>query len=144
MASAFPLPTAATPIERILSRFDRQQIADFIEVAISLLDVANDPDAEEDDPPEHNGDEGDWSTGEYRGRDEGREIDLAAANRVTAIGVPEDAEEDDPGGDTLDEHGEETFISHIMPQYGEDQTRGPINSDIVGALHQHRPDTWRG
>lgn len=47
-----PLPTAATPIERILSRFDRQQVADFIEVAISLLDVANDPDLEDDDPAE--------------------------------------------------------------------------------------------
>ncbi|MCZ4342879.1 hypothetical protein O4H52_14750 [Sphingomonadaceae bacterium G21617-S1] len=46
------LPAAATPIERILSRFDRQQIADFIEIAISLLDVANDPDLEDDDPAE--------------------------------------------------------------------------------------------
>lgn len=51
MATAHRLPTAATPVERILSRFDRQQLADFIEVAISLLDVANDdPDLEDSDP----------------------------------------------------------------------------------------------
>lgn len=51
MATAFPLPTAATPVERILSRFDRKQLEDFIEVAISLLDVANDdPDLEDSDP----------------------------------------------------------------------------------------------
>ncbi len=53
------LPTAATPIECIMSRFTRDQLADFIEVAISLLDVSNDPDLEEDDPSEANGDERD-------------------------------------------------------------------------------------
>lgn len=52
MGAPHLLPTAATPIERILSRFDRQQIADFIEIAISLLDVANDPDLEDDDTAE--------------------------------------------------------------------------------------------
>lgn len=33
----------------------------------------------------------------------------------------------DPGGDTLDEHGEETFISRIPPKYGDDQSKGPTN-----------------
>lgn len=52
MATVFQHPAAATPIERILSAFTRKQIEDFIEVAIGLLDVANDPDAEDDDTSE--------------------------------------------------------------------------------------------
>ena len=57
MANLHTIPTAATPIERILSRFDRAKLEAFITVAIELLDAANDPDLEDDDPPEANGDE---------------------------------------------------------------------------------------
>lgn len=45
-----PAPPAA--VSRVLSAFDRNQLAAFIEVAIGLLDVADgDPDLEEDDDP---------------------------------------------------------------------------------------------
>jgi hypothetical protein len=45
-----PAPPAA--VSRVLATFDRDQLASFIEVAIGLLDVADDdPDAEEDDDP---------------------------------------------------------------------------------------------
>jgi len=98
MATAYPLPTAATPIERILSRFDQRQLADFIEVAISLLDVANDPELEDDDPLECNGDEQD-ATGSF-------EEDTIAGDDGKA-GDPTDAEEDDPGGGNSEDEGEE-------------------------------------
>lgn len=48
-----PSAPAAPPaaIARVLARFDRTEIAGFIEVAIGLLDVADgDPDLEDDDP----------------------------------------------------------------------------------------------
>ncbi len=48
MGALVKLPTAATPADRILARFNRDQLAGFIEVAISLLDAADpDPDAED-------------------------------------------------------------------------------------------------
>lgn len=41
------LPTAATPVQRVLQTFNRAQLAGFIEVAIGLLDLADgDPEAE--------------------------------------------------------------------------------------------------
>lgn len=98
MATAYQLPTAATPIERILSRFDRKQIEDFVEIAISLLDVANDPDLEEDDPSEANGDEQD-ACGSY-------EEDMVHGDDGQA-GDPTDTEEDDPSGQ-CDEDGVNT------------------------------------
>jgi hypothetical protein len=41
MGALINIPTAATPADRILSRFNRDQLAGFIEVAISLLDAAD-------------------------------------------------------------------------------------------------------
>jgi len=100
MASLHTIPTAASPVERILSRFDRQQVEAFIEIAIGLLDVANDPDVEPNgDELDYDGDESDWTRPEW---------DQRAADEVTtsrheqrppsvmlAAGCPEDAEDDD-------------------------------------------------
>jgi hypothetical protein len=57
MGVVHPFPNATTPVERVLSRYDRRQIEGFIEVAIGLLDLADgDPDLEDDDPDEeHDG-----------------------------------------------------------------------------------------
>lgn len=42
------IPSAATPVERILSKYDRPHLAAFITVAIDLLDALGpDPEAEE-------------------------------------------------------------------------------------------------
>lgn len=47
MGELFTFPTPASPVERILSRFDRDKLSGFIEVAIGLLDFADgDPDFE--------------------------------------------------------------------------------------------------
>lgn len=57
-ASFVPAPPAA--ITRILSRFERAELEGFISVALELLDLADgDPEAEDDDPAEAVGDEGD-------------------------------------------------------------------------------------
>ena len=129
MATAFQLPTAATPIERILSRFDRQQIADFIEVAISLLDVANDPDAEdadapEDDDPKEDGDPAEEDDGDVclTREDQG----TRRQPRTPKMGFGRD----EPMLDDNAENGhdaEETYISPIKPKYGDDQSKGPTN-----------------
>jgi hypothetical protein len=59
MGALIAIPGAATPIERILGRFDRAQLEGFIAIAIDLLDLADgDPDVE------RNGDELDGSMGE--------------------------------------------------------------------------------
>lgn len=121
MASLSVLPSAATPVERILSRFDRKQLEDFIEVAISLLDVANDPDMEEDDPPEANGDELDGNPAE----------DEFCVHRGSGPGCPiaDPDKGSDDEGEAVNEDGGDA-ISAIRPEYGEDQSRGPTNTNI--------------
>ena len=48
---AFEAPAGAIAVARILQRYDVNQLAGFIEVAIGLLDVVDgDPDLEDDDP----------------------------------------------------------------------------------------------
>lgn len=93
MATPHALPTAATPVERILSRFDRKQIEDFIEVAISLLDAANDPDLEP------NGDELDGS-----GCAEDEFWPHWQRGMAAGCPISDPPEDDDPGGDDA-EHG---------------------------------------
>lgn len=127
MATTYPLPSAATPIEHILSRFDRKQIEAFITIAIDLLDVANDPDAEDD------GTGGDWSRPEWHTAGRHKEPAFITETKIAVIYDPEDreeddaAEDDDPAGGNVEDQGEETYLSPVMPEYGEDQSRGPIN-----------------
>jgi len=52
-----------------------------------------------------------------------------------------DLEDDDPAGDTLDEHGEHpaddaSTILAIRPVYGSDQSLGPINGRAAYQAHQ--------
>jgi len=49
MATSLTLPTAATPIERVLSRFDRERLEMMAEGIIAYLDRI-DGDLEDDDP----------------------------------------------------------------------------------------------
>ena len=58
-ASAFAIPVPPTAISRVLARFDREQLAAFVSVAIDLMDLT-DTDAD----LEANGDELDSSLGE--------------------------------------------------------------------------------
>lgn len=111
-APFIPAPPAA--ITRVLSRFDRDQLASFIVVAIDLLDVAaGDPDLEDghdaegstwgqsgprvnganlSDDHEEAGDEGDASVPEWAGRP-------ARFRHGNAALGHEDAEEDDEAED---------------------------------------------
>ena len=61
MSALVQFPGAQTPAQRVLTRYSRQELAGFIEVAIGLLDLADgDPDLEDDDPDdEHDGRERD-------------------------------------------------------------------------------------
>jgi hypothetical protein len=62
--AAFPAQPPMPAVARILSRFDRDQLAGFIAVAIDLADAMDgDPDNEDADPPEGNDDEQDGSSG---------------------------------------------------------------------------------
>lgn len=59
IADLIRLPTAASPVERVLSRFSRDELHGFVAVALDLLDLAaGDADREPD------GDELDGSTAE--------------------------------------------------------------------------------
>ena len=50
--SAFPATPPMPAVARILARFEREQLAGFIAVALELIDTLDgDTDAEEDDPP---------------------------------------------------------------------------------------------
>ena len=92
-APVIPVPPAA--ITRVLSRFDRDQLAGFITVAIDLLDVAaGDPDLEDGGDDELTGDEGDASFPEWAGR-------RTASTSPTAM-QNEDAEDCDPAEDNGD------------------------------------------
>lgn len=97
------VPPAA--ITRILSGFERDELAGFIAVAIDLLDMADgDLDLEEDDPPEEAGDHLDAA---WLERVDQRKIGVGGINSSWFPGISEDAEEDDPHGE-LDE-GEPAF-----------------------------------
>ena len=91
-----PMPAVA----KILSRYDRSQLEDFISVAIGLLDVADgDPDLETDDSDYEPDDDakGDpsWTEWHTRGR---RKADPGIHDRH-GRSMHEDAEDDDPAGE---------------------------------------------
>lgn len=93
------VPPAA--ITRILSGFERDELAGFIAVAIDLLDLADgDLDLEEDDPPEEGGDHLDAA---WLERDDQRRIAVGGINSNWFPGISEDAEEDDPQGELTDD-----------------------------------------
>ena len=118
MGALIQIPGGATPVERILSRFDRAQLEGFIAVAIDLLDVA---DGDVDIEP--NGDELDSTGAEDDFIDHG-------PGHLRGPGCPIA----DEGGDPLDAGEEDQGL--LMPEYGVDQTLGPINE--AKAVAEHR------
>lgn len=105
-----PMPAVA----RILSRFDRAQLAGFIAVAIDLADAMDgDPDGEDDDPAEAAGDERDGAWIEWhamRGSQK-RGPNIASHNEDDEDDDPAE-EDDDPAQYTEDE------ISCALHAYG--------------------------
>lgn len=120
-----PLAPVAPPaaVARILSRFDRDQLAAFISVAIDLLDVADgDPDVE------LNGDEKDGSLGEDDFHDRSE----------TWSGMPGCPVSDPPeaDGDERDGNGDEDdFITHAASGPG-----CPVSDPDLGVDDQGEGD----
>lgn len=156
-SAAFSMPAVA----RILSQFERAQLAGFIEVALGLLDIADgDPDLEDSEATNPLVD----ATGRFRGyvpegQDEDREpeddatdfawierIDQSQPSMVLATGdagrrwnscaAREDDEDDDPAGDPLDagEMGDRPLYK-TLPVYGVDQSQGPTNEEAAHRAH---------
>lgn len=108
-ATSIPVPPPA--ITRVLSRFDRDQLAGFIAVAIDLLDLADgdadregdDADAEDDDPD---------------------------------TGVEDHPDGFDPEQDCEHDGSEHDDVTLRHPIYGVDQSAGPIN--FREALIEHQ------
>lgn len=146
-----PPPPAA--VTRVLSRFDRAQLAGFIAIAIDLLDVA-DGDAD----LEANGDEmdasvpeGSWRTGvidpRHRDHDDAEDDDSDCCPARDDVGTDHYATRkigfdgragltDDDAEDTFDreqtnEDGSDAVYA-TLPRYDVDQSAGPINHrDVV-------------
>lgn len=116
MGNMIPHPSAQPPmpaVALILSRYDRQKLANFIEVAIGLLDTMDgDTDAEPatwteagnrnthadlPDDHEHSGDDQDISWTEWHSRDPRRHR-IAQSETIGSI-LSEDDEEDDHAED---------------------------------------------
>ena len=98
-----PMPAVA----RVLAGFQREQLASFIEVAISLLDIADpDPDLEDNGDDELTGDEADagWTEHHTRGRHK------LASGMSEPFADREDDEDDDPDSCLAgDDRGTATF-----------------------------------
>jgi hypothetical protein len=111
MGALIPLTAAASPVERILSRFDRAQLEGFIAVAIDLLDVADG-----DNDLEDNGDELDGTAGED-------DFHTQRANWKAQPGCPLA----DPGGcehdgiEPDDDREADPAEAGVVPTYGVDQ-----------------------
>ena len=118
MGALIALPNAATPVGRLLGRFDRIQLEGFIAIAIELLDLADgDPDVEP------NGDELDGNLGED-------DFHHQNAGWLGEPGCPVS----DPGGDPLDDGEDDAGI--VRPLYGVDQSLGPINREAAEVEHR--------
>jgi hypothetical protein len=146
-----PHPAALPPmpaVARILSQFEPQQLASFVEVAIGLLDLAEgDPEAEDNADEEPAGDEQDASWTEFTSR--GRHKHTAGGTEP--FDKHEDTEEDDndttaedgpprndgaPGDreDAEPEHDQEACAEphHPTPIYGVDQTGRMMHEGEAG------------
>jgi hypothetical protein len=103
----------------VIPSLPRATLARLTEAMIDRMD-----EIDGDTDLELNGDEldGDNSEDEFLDRQDG----------LGRPGDPNDAEDDDPAGDTLDEHGEfedwrPDGVAVDRPRYGEDQSTGPLN-----------------
>lgn len=158
--NAFASPFARIPpaaLMRMLSRFEREQLANFIEVAIGVLDVADgDPDAEIEDnagetipviddpelpPTEDDGDPDLEETG-------AEDSFMAHADNGAACPVS------DPGGGSVDDEGEPDDDAYGDTSWTEWHTRGRLKGDPgvfstkAGQIHEDAEDDdpleWNG
>lgn len=128
-----PPPPAA--VSRVLSRYDRDQLAAFITVAIDLLDLTDgDTDLEteglEDDFMRHHPDGPGCPVADRDGCP-AHDDDLGRLFGDDKPGDPDDQEDDDPAATDIDGgEGEGDFGRGILPErpiYTLDQRSGPIN-----------------
>lgn len=113
-----PVPPAA--VTRILARFERDQLAGFIAVAIDLLDASDgDPDAEPDADGEAAGDEADmaWTEWHTRGSRKTARGMEQGTHSIDGWLLHEDDEEDDDAGQSTEDEA-----SYGDPGFG---MRGP-------------------
>lgn len=113
----------------VIPSLPRATLARLTEAMIDRMD-----EIDGDTELELNGDEmdGDNSEDEFLDRYDG----------LSLPGVPEDAEDDDPAGDPLDERGEfedwrPDGVAVDRPRYGEDQSTGPLN-ELEAYRNWHR------
>lgn len=152
----FPnIPAPLPAITRILLRYERQQLAGFIEVAIGLLDVLDgDPDLEVEDPagetvaviddpevpPEE--DDGDPDLEETDCEDS-----FVLSNSALAYGRgpgcniadPDKGVDDD--GEAIDEAEPDNLLD--FPAYGDDQSKGPLPPHLSDDRGLRRPHIER-
>lgn len=142
-----PMPAVA----RILSRFDRDQLAGFIAVAIDLADaMEGDSDLEDNaDQEASDGDDRDQAWIEWQS--------LRAHQRkgpLPSLEGQEDDEDDDPreeddGDSAVDDSGcddindDREDEAPLAPAYGIDQTAGPLPIGYAGAASEARPHLIR-
>jgi hypothetical protein len=128
MGALIPIPGAATPVERILSRFDRAQLEGFIAVAIDLLDIADG-----DTDVELNGDEADGTGGED---------DFIDHHTLVGDWGNAGCPVSDPGGCEHDGREPDYTAGHV-PIYGVDQDGRRMSEDQAGATYAAVPINLR-
>lgn len=128
MASLYQHPAAPSPMPAamaILSRFDREKLAAFVEIAIDLADAMDG-----DTDLEPSGDELDGTGGE----------DDFCDHNAGATPDP-GCQISDPGGGNVEDEGEAVNedggaeVMETLPAYGSDQSLGPINSHLASQRH---------
>jgi hypothetical protein len=108
----FPPVAAAHIAGQLLNRHSPHEIAEAVEVLLDVLNLmGGDPDAEDDDPDEVAGDEGDVAWIEWQNTHPGKRTHNYAGSEH------EDAEEDDPPGQ-CDEDEVNTELRVLRQDYG--------------------------
>ena len=125
---AFPSAPPMPAVARILSRFNRDQLAGFIAVAIDLTDALDgDADIEDDDPAETAGDEQDAAYIEWHC------LHPSKKRVANLTGGPEDDEDDDQDGClAADDIGTASTPWHCNDRYPGDPGDAEENGDREG------------
>lgn len=117
-----PMPA----VTRILSQFQPEQLASFVEVAIGLLDLADgDPELEDNGDAELIGDEQDAAYTEFhtRGRHKHTAGGTEPFDRHEDAEVDDEPEVDDEAEDSFDQEGDQAGTdSGLVPTWGVNQT----------------------
>ena len=147
----FPPAAAALIAARLLNKHSPGEIAEAVEILVDVLDlIGGDPDLDDDDDREPDDDaQGDTSWTEWQSR--GRHKDNPGVICTDGRQCQEDMEDDDPdtgvednplGFDPETDSGADDFDEEIgrmaVPQYGIDQTKGPINEAAANRAYLAR------